>query len=307
MQKIITIGGGTGHFQVLRGLKNYECDITAIVNMSDNGGSSGRLRDEYGVLPPGDARQCLIALAGDRSGLLRRVFSYRLKDGHSLGNLIIAALSDGQINNAEGIEAAGELLQIEGRVYPVTTDSNQLIGKTHDGRILRGEEAVNYPKDPNTRISEVYLEPDAFLYRKAGNAIKEADKIVICPGCLYGSIIPNFLVRGMSNALQNSNAQKIYVCNIVTKEGDFDFKAGDFVREIEKYSGAKMNKIIINTRKYSAGVIEKYFSEHSRLVEDDLSNDERIIRGEFAAEYLSEPKTILRHVPEKIAHIIIGL
>lgn len=308
MQKIVTIGGGTGHFQILRGLKNYECEITAVVNMSDNGGSSGKLRDEYGVLPPGDVRQCLVALAPEEeSRILRELFSYRFRNEHNLGNLVITALSDIFGNYAEGIKAAEKLLRIKGRVLPVTIDDVQLFGETLEAKILRGEIEVSYPTDKNTKIKRLYYEPKAFIYREASEAIRSANKLVICPGDLYGSILPNLIVEGVSNSLRNSKAIKIYICNLFTKQGNYDFRASDFIKEIEKYSGVSMDRIIVNVGKPSNNVIEKYFSEDSKLVEDDLGEDSRVVRGDFTKEFLSEKKTILRHIPEKIAKVIVEL
>lgn len=308
MQNIVTIGGGTGHFQLLRGLKNYECNINAIVNMSDDGGSSGRLRDEYGILPPGDVRQCIIALANEgRSERLRELFMHRFKDGHNLGNLIITALTKICGGEAAAIKEASRILQIRGNVLPVTINDCTLIGETSKGEILKGESKINSPSDPFIRILNLYHEPKSFLYHEAGKAIRAADKIIVCPGDLYASILPNFIVEGMREALKESNGIKICVVNLFTKQGTYNFKASDFVKEVEKYAGIKMDRIIVNVGKPSKEIIEKYFSEDSKLVEDDLGDDKRVVRGEFAKEYLSEKKTILRHIPEKIAGAIIGL
>lgn len=308
MQKIVTIGGGTGHFQLLKGLKNYECSITAIANIADDGGSSGKLRDEYGILPPGDARQCIVALSPENGGgRLRKLFNYRFKDGHNLGNLIITALTEIYGDSAAGIREAGKLLRINGEVLPVSVDRSVLKGKTLEGKILNGQMEVSYPADKNAKIDNLFYDPEAFIYRNSAEAIRESDKVVICAGDLYGSILPNLIVKGMSDALRESKAMKIYVCNLFTKQGNYDFKASDFVNEIEKYADARMDRIIINVGRPSKEVIEKYFSEDSKLVEDDLGSDSRVIRGEFAKEYLSEKRTILRHIPEKIAGTIIGL
>lgn len=308
MQRIVTIGGGTGHFQILRGLKNYECEITSIVNVSDDGGSSGILRDEYGILPPGDARQCMIALADDNeSKLLRDMFSFRLKGGHNLGNLMITALAAISGSSAQAIKDAGKLLRIKGKVLPATTDDVVLYGETSEGKILQGQTEVSYPKDANAKIKRIFHVPEAFLFKEAGEAIRSADKIVICPGEIYGSILPNFIIKGMREALQESKAKKIYVCNLFTKEGNYGFRAGDFVKELEKYAGVRIDKIIINVGKPSDDILMKYLGENSRLVEDDLGSDERAVRGNFVVEYPSAEKTILRHVPEKIAREIISL
>jgi uncharacterized cofD-like protein len=312
MQKIVTIGGGAGQFQILRGLKHYDCDITAIVTMCDDGGlSTKRLRDEHGVLPPGDVRQCLIALADDeRAKLLRKVFGYRFSkgtglSGHNLGNLIITALSE-MYGDVEGIKEAEKLLGIRGKVLPVTIDKVKLYGEMENGEILEGQAKISYPEE-NLKIKNIFYQPEAFLYREVKEAIKEADKIVVCPGDFYGSILSNFVVKGMAEALKESKAKKIYVCNLVTKQGTFGFKASNFVKEIEKYSGIKIDKIIINGEDVDKAVKEKYLAENSVIVEDDLGNDTRIIRGNFVGVYPSEEKTILRHIPEKIAREIIGI
>jgi len=307
MQKILTIGGGTGHFQILRGLKNYECDLTAVVNMADNGSSSGRLRDEYGILPPGDARQCIVALANDdESRILREVFSFRLKDGHNIGNLMITALANITGSSAQAIKEAGKLLNIKGKVLPVTVDSIVLHGETMEGKLLRGESEITEIIE-SCRIRRLYNSPEAFVYKEVGEEIRNADKIIICPGDLYGSILPNFITRGMPEALKDSHAKLIYICNLFTKGATSGFNLSDFVAEIEKYSEVKMDKIIVNNLRPSKDVLDKYLGENSELVENDLKNDSRVISGNYVEAYPSVEKTILRHVPEKIAREIISL
>ncbi len=312
MQKIVTIGGGAGQFQILRGLKNYECEITAVVTMCDDGGkSTARLRDEYGVLPPGDVRQCLIALADDeKAKLLRQIFGYRFSkgtglNGHSLGNLIITALSE-IYGDVGGIKEAEQLLGIRGKVLPVTIDKVKLWGELESGEILEGQKNISYPES-KSRFKKIFYKPEAFLYREVKEAIKEADKIVICPGDFYGSILSNFAVNGMGEVLKQSKAKKIYVCNLVTKKGTFGFKASDFVKEVEKYSGIKVDYVIINNKEVEKEVKEKYLAENSVIVEDNLGDDIRVVRGDFVGVYPSEEKTILRHIPEKIAREIVGI
>ncbi len=309
MQKIVTLGGGTGHFQLLRGLKNYDCNITAIVNVSDDGGSSGKLRDEYGILPPGDLRQCIVALAdNEHDNILRKLFNYRFKngEGHNFGNLIITALTDICGNTQEAIKETCKLMRVRGRVLPVSIDNAILHAETLDGKILNGQTNISYPAI-GTKIKKVFYKPDVFVYKEVSEAIKNADKIVICPGDLYGSILPVFITKGFCEALKQSKAKKIYVCNLFTKEGNENFRASDFLREIENYAGLKLDHVILNTKKPSEEVMKKYLSENSKFVEDDLPQDNRIIRGDFVAEYPSESKTIFRHVPEKIARVIVGL
>ena len=310
MQKIVTIGGGTGHFQLLRGLKNYDCEISAVVSMSDNGGSTGKLMDEYGILPPGDIRQCLIALADNEKGRqLREIFNYRFKkgeglNGHNLGNLILTALTD-LYGDVGSFKEACKMLDVEGKVIPVTIDKVKLFGKLEGGEILEGQTEVSYPS--SGKIENIFHDPKGYICKEAKEAILEADKIVICPGDLYGSILPNFVIDGVREALQESKAKKIYVCNLVTKQGNFNFKASDFVGEIEKYSGVEMDNIILNKSDISEEVKKKYLLEKSNIVEDDLIDDARVVRGNFVEVYPSESKTLLRHNPKNIAREIIGL
>lgn len=309
MQKLVTIGGGTGQFQILKGLKNYDCTITAISNMADDGGSSGKLMDEYGILPPGDIRQCMVALAnGEKGKLLRDLFSYRFKKGeeHNLGNLILTALMDICGGSAEGIEEAIKLLGINHSILPVTLDRSVLCAKTEEGKILKGESSIDDLLG-NSKIKELFYEKEAFVYKKAANAIREANKVIICSGDLYRSIIPTLIVNGVSTSLKESNAKKFYVCNLFTKAGTYGFKASHFIKEIERYSGITLEKILINNQVPSREVREKYLSEKSVFVEDDMQGDLRVVRGNYVAEYPSERKTIFRHVPEEIAREIIGL
>lgn len=306
MQKIVTIGGGTGQFQILRGLRTCDCEIIAISNMSDDGGSSGKLRDEYGILPPGDIRQCMVALANDH--FLRDLFNYRFDKGdkHNLGNLILTALTDIYKNPVIAIKKACEHLGVKGKVLPVTTDKVTLCAKTKKGDILKGESNLDLISYDDS-IKEVFYEPEPFMYKETGKAIREADKIVICSGDLYRSIIPNLVVNGISEALKNSSAMKIYVCNLFTKKGTLDFKASDFVREIERYSKISLDKIVINTKVPSDELREKYLLENSVFLENDLGDDKRIIKGDYVKEYPSERKTLFRHIPKKIAREIISL
>ena len=306
MQKIVTIGGGTGQFQILKGLNNYECEITAVSNMADNGGSSGKLMDDYGILPPGDIRQCMVAL-GDND-FLRKLFSYRFGKGeqHNLGNLILTALSDIYQDPVKAIKQASIHLGVEGKVLPVTIDKTILCAKTNKGKILEGESNLDsFSKEDS--IKSIFYKKEPFLYKEVAEEIRNADKIVICSGDLYRSIIPNLIVNGMKEALLESSAMKIYVCNLFTKIGTYNFKASDFVKEIEKYSGICFDKIIFNTQIPSEKVRKEYLSENSLFVEDDLGKDDRVVRGNYVAEYFNERKTLFRHIPEIIAREIIAL
>ena len=174
-------------------------------------------------------------------------------------------------------------------------------------RIIKGQTEISYPDGKNKRLNKIFYKPEVFLFRDAAEAIRNADKIVICPGELYGSIVPNLIVSGMAQALKESSAMKVYVCNLVTKEGNYEFKADDFVKEIEKYAGISVDKIIINSKIPEEAVLKKYLDENSRIVEDNLGEDKRVIRGDFIEVYPQENKTLIRHVPDKIAKEIIAL
>ncbi len=305
MKKVVTIGGGTGHYTLLRGLKNYDIDIYAIVSMVDSGGSTGKLRDEFGYLPPGDLRQCLVALS-EAPELLRKIFNFRIgKD--SVGNYIIAA-AEASVGKDKYVQELGKILRIKGKVIPITIDNTHLYATTSRGRKLKKEEEVSYGVKKGEKIVKIWLEPQAYIFRDAAEAIRKADLIVICPGELYGSIIPNFLVKGMEDALNESKARLVYVCNLVTKQGTYGFKAKDFVTEIEKYAKRKIDIVILNTKKPTQRVVDKYKGEESYFVEPDIGNLERkVIKEELLTEWPSDGKILARHDPEKTARLIMDI
>lgn len=309
MKKIVTIGGGTGQYMLLQGLKNYGVELTAVVNVVDSGGSSGELRMSFGVLPPGDIRNCLIALADEsRVKELADLFSYRFdSDGlnHNLGNLILTALCDKYGNMGQATKAAGKILNINGKVLPVSIDSAHLFAETEEGKILEGENKITCP-DKNDKIKKIWLKPDLFVYREVVEAIHNADLIVICAGEIYGSIIPNLLVKGVKDAIKNSKGKLVYVCNLVTKQGNYGFKASDFVNEIRKYLDRDFDYIICNTKKPTQKVVDKYVLEESFFVEPNL-NKENIIKENLLVEYGSGGKIVARHDASKTAKIIIDL
>jgi uncharacterized cofD-like protein len=214
--KITVIGGGSGLPNLLRGLKHYTSNISAIVTVADDGGSSGRLREELGILPPGDIRNCLVALA-DSEYVMQQLMDYRFKsdgqlDGHSFGNILIAALAGIRGDFSSGVEVAAELLAIRGRVIPSTPESVTLVGSTVSGKTLIGETLVGNSGDSFQSLTLVPADPAA--HPDAVRAIEEADMVVIGPGSLYTSLVPNLLISGISTALANSPALKVYVCNV---------------------------------------------------------------------------------------------
>lgn len=313
MKKVVTIGGGTGQYTLLRGLKNYDINLSAVVAMLDNGGNTGQLRVEFGTLPPGDLRNCLLALS-DEAELkdIMKLFEYRFpKNGSgtlsdfSLGNMILTALADIEGNIAKGIKVCSNILNLRGNIYPISLDNADLHGETVDGQQLFGQIDVSYPLTHH-KMGKLWLKPESYIYIEAANAIREADLIVFCPGDLYGSLICNFLFKGFRDALQDSNAKIVYVCNLVTKQGSYGFKASDFVKEIEKYCGKKIDYVICNTKKPTARIVDKYLEKDSSFVEPDLEGD-NIIKDDLLLELEINDKMTARHDLEKTVRLIMGL
>ena len=267
--KIVVFSGGSGGATILRGLKKYFHNPTAIVTMFDSGGSTGRLRDEFGILPPGDVRACILALAPeDQSGLLRELLNYRFTsngglNGHNLGNLILTALGDISGGEEKGIEALSELLQIEGRVLPVTLDYANLYARLSNGQILEGETTIDMRTETELLIKKVYLEPKVKIYPLTQEAIMAADTIVFGPGDLYTSIIPSLLVGGVTKALSKTNAKLVYVCNVMTKRSETkNFDASMHARELLKYAHRdEFDVIICNKSPIRKSVLEEYARE----------------------------------------------
>lgn len=313
MKKVVTIGGGTGQYALLRGLKNYDIDLSAIVSTLDNGGNTGKLRVEFGVLAPGDLRNCLLALC-DESELadVMKLFEYRFpkKDNgilsdYSLGNMILTALSDIEGNIAKGIKVCSKILNLKGNVYPISLDDAHLYGETENGTKLYGQNHVSYPIT-HEKLGKLWIEPESFIYTEAAKAIREADLIVLCPGDLYGSLVCNFLFKGFQEALKESKAKIVYVCNLVTKQGSYGFKVSDFVKEVEKYLGKKIDKIICNTKKPTQNIVDKYLEEDSYFVEPDLEGD-NIIKRDLLLELEINNKITARHDINETARLIMSL
>ena len=314
-KRVVIIGGGTGLYTALMGLKRYFFRPTAIVSMADDGGSSGRLRDEFGHLPPGDVRQCLIALSANRqvSRTIRRLFEYRFDkgvglEGHSVGNLLLTALTEITGSTEAALAEASLLLNVAGRVLPVTTDDVRLCAKLEDGTIIVGERHIDVRTiKPHLRIDHVYLTPLAHVYAEADAAIREADVIVIGPGDLYTSILPNLLVDGVPEAIQASKAPKIYVCNLMTKRGETDgFSVADFACEIGSYLGGTefIDLVIANRRPVHPELAERYLNEQSEPVALDRDRCHtmglHLLEGDLLAE-----GTLVRHAPDALAKLIL--
>jgi uncharacterized cofD-like protein len=322
--KIAVIGGGTGSFTLLTGLKEYTSALTALVNMADDGGSTGVLRDELGVLPPGDVRQCLVALSD--APKLRELFNYRFDEGglkgHSFGNLFLTALEKMTGNFAEGVELAAEVLHITGVVEPITLTNVRLIIRTKAHGELKGEHWVDESNFLGER-PELLLEPEAIANPKALQAIKDADIVVIAPGDIYGSLGPALIVPGVGEALARSKAFKVYVCNLVTKPGQEGFLVTDFAGEIERLAGQTfLDAVLYNTREPGSELMKKYAKAGELAVGYDTSKLEaasyRTYGGDLlagaiwenksgSADLIAASRTLIRHDPIVVARSIVDL
>ncbi|MBW2990309.1 YvcK family protein [Candidatus Woesearchaeota archaeon] len=311
MQKIVVIGGGTGSYTALRGLKNYNADLTAVVSMMDSGGSTGRLRDEFGFLPPGDIRKCLIALSPETNAL-RRLFDYRFSrgkglNGHSLGNLFLTALRDLTGNEKEAVKEAARILHIKGRVLPVTMTNCQLGAILENKQVIIGQTNITIPKyDPNLRIKKIFSIPKPRANPEAIKAILKAHKIVLGPGDLFSSVLPNLLVTGIKKAVLKSKAKKIYVCNIMNKYGEAtNFQAKDYVEEIEKYLGKDvLNYVVCNNKKPGKALLDRYKKEKAGFVEPNISSTKKL---KVIKTDLLDNIHLARHNPDKLAKVIIKI
>lgn len=311
MKKIVVIGGGTGNFTVLRGLKNYDVDISAVVSMADDGGSTGILRDELGVLPPGDVRQCLIALSNS-SSMMRSLMSYRFEQGglggHNFGNLFLSALEKVTGSFEKAIEEVGKILFIKGKVIPVTTHQVRLKMILKDRSVLEGEAEIYLSQQIDQGYTSIFLEPYATANPRAIDEIMNADLVVIGPGGLYTSLIPNLLVEGMSEVLRKSPAKKVFVANLMNRQGQTtDFTVSSYLKEMEKFIGSDIfDYIIVNNQRPPEPLIERY-AEEGKLIENDLHGEERVIAapllGELKESYKVDliKRNLIRHDSKKLA------
>lgn len=316
-QKIVTIGGGTGSFTILSGLKYYPVEISAIVSMADDGGSTGILRDELGVLPPGDVRQCLVALS-ESGKVMRDLFNYRFSSGslsgHNFGNIFLSTIEKVTGSFDRAAKEAGKILRIQGRVIPVTLTDTKLVATFADGKKIVGQNNID---EVNLQgLSSIELVPRANANKEALEAIRKADKIVINPGNFFSSLVPNLLVDGIVEAISKSKAKKIYVANLMTKPGHSDnYSVVDYLNLLESYLGKKsIDTVIYNTSKPSKELLNKYARQGECFVE--LGNLPKNIRTKFiGAPLLSKKKlkqqkgdimkrTLIRHDSDEIAKLI---
>jgi len=305
--RIVVIGGGTGLYTLLRGLKQFTSNITAVVTAFDSGGSSGRLRDELGVLPPGDIRNCLVALSTEEL-LMKKLFQYRFSngslEGHSFGNLFITAMSEVSGDFFTAIEKSSEILAIRGKVLPSSIDDVTLCAKLKNQELVKGEDKIPQNREG---IESIFIEPSTVLpLAETIQAIREADTIILGPGSLYTSVICNLLVKDIPEAICQSQALKIYICNVMTQPGETDnYTASMHVSEIIKYLPHNcLDFLMLNSQRLSKQVAARYRKEGAIMVKDDLPSNfdkkTKVLRRELLSEY-----NFARHNSEKLAKMII--
>ncbi len=307
--KIVAIGGGTGLSTLLRGIKHITNNITAIVTVGDDGGSSGRLREEMGVLPPGDIRNCIAALADD-ADLVTKLFQYRFKtgeglEGHSFGNLFLTALCSITGDMVNAVKESSKVLSIRGRVLPSTLDDMRLAAELEDGTIVKGES--NIPEVPG-RVKRLFTIPENCKpLNEAIEAIKDADLIILGPGSLYTSVIPNLLIKEIAQEVAASNAQKLYVCNIMTQPGETDeYTASEHLKAIFDHAGCDslVDAVLVNDS-LPEKLAEKYYAANSFPVKID-ENEIRALGVNIVARKLIEDSKegYVRHSSNRLSRAI---
>lgn len=321
---VVTIGGGTGTYVVLSGLRDYPINISAIVTMMDSGGSTGRLRDQLGVLPPGDLRQALIALS-DSPEIWRKLFTYRFQNGdlngHNFGNIFLSALEKITGSIEESVDRASDILQTRGQVIPVTFTDSCLCAEYIDGTVIEGEahiEDIAYDKSP---ISHIYLSPNVSLNLVAKRVLERADFIILGPGDLYTSILPNLLVDGMYELMKYIPAKKIYVSNLMTRVGQTDnYKVSTFYSELSKYLGeGLLDYILINSTKPKKELLDVYKeTDNAVMVEDDIVGDSykgaTVIRADLLSPIAYKQtcndavkRSLIRHSSDKVGEVLFDI
>lgn len=327
-KQIVTIGGGTGTHTVLRGLKQYQnkVDLTAIVTMADSGGSTGRLRDEFGYLPVGDVRMALAALASDidqHEELVRELFLHRFAkgsglNGHNVGNLLLVALTDILGSEEAAIATASKLLRVQGRVLPVSTDHTDLIATYSDGEVVLGEHHIDEPSPdryPHS-ITNLAVTANVQVSQPAKSAIDQADLIVLGPGDLYTSVLANIVVPGVASALRSTKATLVYVSNLVTKQGQTSgMGVREHLSEITRYTGRAPDIVLVNASQMPAQLLSTYAKDQEypvrfnyeeetiRVIPADLLADETVVTK--AGDTLK--RSLIRHDPDKIARKLTSL
>lgn len=309
--RLAIIGGGTGLSVLLKGIKYFPWDITAVVSMADDGGSSGRLRNQLGMLPPGDVRNCMVALA-DREILMEQLFNYRFKQGeglagHNLGNLILAALVDLHGSFELALQQMSRVLAIRGKVLPSTLENVIIKAKLADGRVITGESKIPHARQA---IKKINIEPsNPQPYKEALEAIKRADIIILGPGSLYTSIIPNLLVDGVADAISQNKGVKVYICNVMTQPGETKgYTASQHLEAIYEHSKAKLvNHIIVNNQVVKdKNLLNKYAEEEAEPVIIDF-NKLKKLGVQIISKPLIDENKLVRHNSWALAITLVDL
>ncbi|WP_257351876.1 gluconeogenesis factor YvcK family protein [Pseudalkalibacillus decolorationis] len=308
---VVVFGGGTGLSVLLRGLKKFPVNITAVVTVADDGGSSGRLREELDIIPPGDIRNVLAALS-EVEPLVEQLFQHRFKNGnglsgHSMGNLLLAAMSDITGNFVTGIRELSKVLNVRGRVLPASDQKVVLHAQLNDGSIVSGESKI-----PHTgkKIVRVFLTPDTVKpLSESLRAIRSADLVLIGPGSLYTSILPSLLVPGITDAIKKSKAKKVYICNVMTQPGETDyFTAADHVNILVAHIGHQIiDTIIVNNSKVPDEVLKKYAFEGGEPVKYDETRLKSFGFHVISDKIVQYNDSLIRHDAKRVSELILDL
>jgi uncharacterized cofD-like protein len=313
--KVVTIGGGSGHYALLSGLRDlHRLSVTAVVSMVDSGGSTGRLRDELGTLPPGDILKCILALSphheSTRALLQKRFQKDRRLRGHNAGNMLLTMLSRYTGSFPSGVAALAEVLDARGIILPVTTDKATLVAELTDGSRIYGERAIDMPRgNQREKIKDVFLVPhhadEIRVYPPVVDAIQTADYIILGPGDLFTSVIPNLIVPGVQASIQNSSAKLIYIVNIMTKFGETNnFRCKDFINRLEYFTQKPIDIIIHNNQSPANDLLNLYASQKSQFVQVDSNDDMWRDRRLHSIDLLESSDKIIRHDSQKLARFL---
>lgn len=319
MKKIVTIGGGTGSYTILSGVKYLkDVDITALVSMADDGGSTGVLRDELGVLPPGDVRQCLVALS-EHTPVVRSLMGYRFSEGslagHSFGNILLAALEKVTGDFAYGVEIASEILRVRGKVIPITKNKAELVVTLLNGKKIFGEDVLNHSDIQSSGIAGMGYKEKVEISSHAKQAILEADYVIIGPGNYYCSVLPNIMVEGCREVLQQTKAKIIFPVNLTNKHGHtLGWGVQEYVDNIETQMGRVVDYVLVNNKAPSEEQVEYYkMEEGDGVLVHDNSQHQNIVREELLSQAVVKPvegdtlsslRSFIRHDSEKVAQVI---
>lgn len=302
-KKVVVLGGGTGMSVLLQGLKKFPLDITAIVSVSDDGSSTGKLREEFNTPAVGDIRRVLISLS-ETEPLVEKLFNYRFKtcsdlDGHTVGNLILTAAKEITGNLSDGIEALSKVFNLKGKVVPLTEDNVVLMAKMEDGTIVEGEHHIT---ESPKKIKEVFYKEEPIVTPESIEAIKNSDAIIISMGSVYTSIIPNLITKEIINAIDNSSAKIMYVCNMVTQPGETEgFKVSDHINLLNAYLGKrKIEYVLANNKKIDENILKRYQTTEQKdqvVLDKENLNNVKLIED----NYFTVIDNIVRHDALKLA------